>query len=93
MLCLLSVAFVGAFHGAELTDTAWHAESGPVVYAASDDLAPCSHRNVVERCHELAAIASHDFQAGRSFNDEMSPLTTARLVSVQPKVTGPPPKG
>lgn len=91
-LCLLSVAFVAAFHGALGSGTGVWFSSTPAVYSASDDPAHSSDRLVLETCHICTAIASFDSEAGRSEHAQVSPLTTVPLVSFQPKVTGPPPK-
>lgn len=92
-LCLLSVAFVAAFHGIGPRGTSWYSLDVTMVYANSDDRAPTADRPAVEACHVCTVIAApDDAGAGRFEPGPVPSLPTVRLVSVLPKSPGPPPK-
>ena len=90
-LCVLCAAFVAAFHGNQSEQTTWF--SGVLaLYASSDETPQSSGRAMFESCHICAAITSTISDLARPEHEPVLPLTAGRLESIQPKVTGPPPK-
>lgn len=93
VLCLALVAFVAAFHSMGLRGTMRYPLDVTVVYGSSDDSVPSKSGFAVEACHICTAVAVPDVRdAGHPDRGHVPSPLTARLVSVLPKVLGPPPK-
>lgn len=91
-LCLLTVAVVTTFHVCGFGTTRY-ASDVTSVYAAVDDTSPSQDRVAVERCHVCTVTAVPEIvDAARPDRGQVPSPAITRLVSVQPKVTAPPPK-
>jgi hypothetical protein len=89
------MAIVATFHVCGLSSTTRYALDFAAVYAASDDNSSSTDEVVAEKCH-FCAVASAEVP---SFAEVIQPdhghvqaANMARLVSIHPQATAPPPR-